>query len=154
MFDYFEEVTLSKTLENIMKLGRPIFSEIVARPLSCWFLYSFLTHIFFLCAVLKKEYRKQNQGMNIVKFILEIMVIRLGVWVVLIRICLTRCIWLIHIVNSRVGIIWVKWAQCEIWIHIRIEKIIIVEFHFTNNHKNKEKANNKQKERKLKPSLY
>ena len=69
MFDHFEEVGLSKTLDNFVKLGRPTFSEIVARLLACWLLYSFLTQIFLLCVVLKKEYRKQNQGMNIVIFI-------------------------------------------------------------------------------------
>ena len=46
MFDHFEEVGLSKTFKNIVKLGWPTFSEIVARPLACWLLYSFLTQIF------------------------------------------------------------------------------------------------------------
>ena len=66
--DHFEEVGLNKILENIVKLQRPTFSKIVVRPLACWLLYSFLTQIFLLCVVLKKEYRKQNQRMNIVKF--------------------------------------------------------------------------------------
>ena len=30
---YFEEVELSKTLENIVELERPMFSDVVARPL-------------------------------------------------------------------------------------------------------------------------
>ena len=37
----------------------------------------------------------------------------------------------------------IKWGWCEIWIHVRIEKIVVVEFHFTNNHKQKRKSNNK-----------
>ena len=82
------------------------------------------------------------------KIILEIMVKRLGAWVVLIRIRPTRCIWLVYIVKNRVGIILIEWGRCEIWIHIRIERIVIVEFQFTNNHKKKEKSNNKQKEKK------
>ena len=47
-------------------------------------------------------------------------------------------------------------GQCEIWIHIRIERIIIVEFYFTNKHKQerKNKQTNKKKEKKSKPSLY
>ena len=69
MFDHFEEVGLSTTLKNIVELGRPAFSKIIARPLACWLLYSFLTQIFLLCVVLKKEFRKQNQGMNIMEFV-------------------------------------------------------------------------------------
>ena len=34
MFDHYEEVGLSKTLENIMELGRPTNYEIIARPLA------------------------------------------------------------------------------------------------------------------------
>ena len=34
MFDHFEEVRLSKTLENFVKLGRPTCSEIVTQPLA------------------------------------------------------------------------------------------------------------------------
>ena len=33
MVVHYEEVKLSKTLENIMELERPTFSEVVARPL-------------------------------------------------------------------------------------------------------------------------
>ena len=44
---YFEEVGLSMTLENIVKLGRLTFSEIFVQP-SAWLLYSFLTQIFLL----------------------------------------------------------------------------------------------------------
>jgi len=69
MFDYFEEVRLSKALENIVELGRPSCSEIVARPLAGWHLYSFLTQIFLHMVVLGKEYRKRNREMNIVKII-------------------------------------------------------------------------------------
>ena len=46
MFDQYEEVELSKTLENIVELERPTCSEIIARPLAGWHLYSFLTQIF------------------------------------------------------------------------------------------------------------
>ena len=34
MVVHYEEVELSKTLENIVKFGRPSYSEIVARPLA------------------------------------------------------------------------------------------------------------------------
>ena len=78
------------------------------------------------------------------------------VWAVLIRISPTRCIWLVHIVKNQVGIIQNKWGRCEIWIHIQIERIVIVEFHFTNNHKQKRKSKQqtKRKEKiKTKPIL-
>ena len=67
------------------------------------------------------------------------------VWVVLIRIRPTRCIWLVHIVKRRVGIIRIEWGRCEIWIHIWIERIVIVEFHFTKNHKQKERIKQQTK---------
>ena len=69
MFDHFEDVGLSKTFENTGELERPTYSEIVARPLTGWLLYSFLTQIFLLLVVLEKEYRKQNWEMNIVKIV-------------------------------------------------------------------------------------
>ena len=43
MVVHYEKVELSKTLENIVELERLIFSEVVARPLVDWLLYSFLT---------------------------------------------------------------------------------------------------------------
>ena len=65
------------------------------------------------------------------------------------------CIWLVHIGKNRVGIILNKWSWCEIWIHIRIERIVIVEFHFTNNHKKNENANKQiKRKKKSKLSLY
>ena len=60
MVVHYEQVELSKTLENIVKLERPSFSKIVARPLAGWHLYSFLTQIFLQLVVLEKEYRKEN----------------------------------------------------------------------------------------------
>jgi len=62
MVDHYEEVELRKTLENIVELERPSFSEIVARPLVGWLLYYFLTRIFLQWEVREKEYRKQNWG--------------------------------------------------------------------------------------------
>ena len=59
MISYFEEAGLSMNLENIVKLGRLTFFEIVARP-SAWHLYSFLTQIFLLYVVLEKEYMKYD----------------------------------------------------------------------------------------------
>ena len=48
-----------------------------------------------------------------------------------------------------------KWGRCEIWIHIRIERIVIVEVHFTNNHKQKRKIKQQTKRKKMsKPSIY
>ena len=43
-----------------------MFSEVVARLLVDWLLYSFVTQIFLQLVVQKKEYRKRNRGMNIV----------------------------------------------------------------------------------------
>ena len=63
MVVHYEEVELSKTLKNTVKLERPMFSEVVARPLVNWLLYSFVTRIFLQLVVQKKEYRKRNQGM-------------------------------------------------------------------------------------------
>ena len=42
----------------------------------------------------------------------------------------------------------------SVWIHIRIERILIVEFHFTNNHKQKTKKQTTNKKKRKKPSLY
>jgi len=69
MVVHYEEVELSKTLENIVKLERPSFSKVVARPLIDWLLYSFLTQIFLQLVVLEKKYRKQNWEMNIVEIV-------------------------------------------------------------------------------------
>ena len=63
MVFYFELVELSMNLGNIVELGRP---EIFVQP-PAWLPYSFLTRIFLQWVGLEKEYRKQNQGMNIVK---------------------------------------------------------------------------------------
>ena len=62
MFDHFEEVGLSKTLENTVKLGRLICSEIAAQPLASWLLYSFLIQIFIQFDVLEIEYMKFDVG--------------------------------------------------------------------------------------------
>ena len=57
--------------------------------------------------------------------------------------------WLVHIVKRRVKFIRIEWRRCEIWIHVRIERIVIVECHFTKKITNKKKkSNNKQKEKK------
>ena len=66
MIVHYEEEELSKTLENTVKLERPYFSEVVARPLVNWLLLSFRTQIFLQLVVQKNEYRKRNRGMNIV----------------------------------------------------------------------------------------
>ena len=65
MVGHYKEVELSKTLENIVELERPTFSEVVARPLVNRLLYSFLTQIFLQLVVPEKEYRKRNWRMNI-----------------------------------------------------------------------------------------
>ena len=59
MVVHYEEVELSKTLENTVKLERPMFSKVVARLFVDWLLYSFVTQIFLLWAFQKKEYRKR-----------------------------------------------------------------------------------------------
>ena len=66
MVFYFGLVELSMNLENVVELERSMFSEVVARPLVDWLLYSFVTQIFLQWEVQKKEYRKRNRGMNIV----------------------------------------------------------------------------------------
>jgi len=69
MVVHYEEVELSKTLENIVKLERLTFSDIVARPLIGWLLYSFLIQIFLQLVGLEKEYRKRDWEMKIVKIV-------------------------------------------------------------------------------------
>ena len=54
MVVHYEKVEQSKTLKNIIELERPTFSEVVARPLVDWLLYSFLALIFLQLVVLKK----------------------------------------------------------------------------------------------------
>ena len=66
MVFYFELVGLSMNLGNSVDLGRLTFSKIFVRP-PAWLLYSFLPRIFLKWVGLGKEYRKHNQGMNIVK---------------------------------------------------------------------------------------
>ena len=51
-----------------MELGRPTFPEIFVRP-PTWLLYSFLVQIFLQLVGLEKEYRKKNQGIDIVKIV-------------------------------------------------------------------------------------
>jgi len=46
-----------------------------------------------------------------------------------------------------------KWGWCEIWIHVRIEKIV-VEFHFTNNLKQKRKIKQQTKRKKKSKQAY
>ena len=46
MVVHYEEVKLSKTLKNIVKLEKPIFFEVVARPFVDWLIYPFLAWIF------------------------------------------------------------------------------------------------------------
>ena len=66
---HYEEVELSKTLENIVELGRPSCFDIVAQPLASQLLYSFLSQIFLQWVRLEKEYRKRDRGINIVRFV-------------------------------------------------------------------------------------
>ena len=136
-----------------------------------WLPYSFPNRIFLRLVEQEKEYMKQNRGMNIMKIvdkvvenltrgrwipmtlwrvaiILKILVIGLGVWVILSQIISIWLIWLVHVVYSRVGVIWVKWDQSEIWIHIRIEKLLLKSIsQFT---KKKNKQTNKQLRKKKK----
>jgi len=51
--------------------------------------------------------------------------------------------------KKQVGIIRIKWGRCEVCIHIKIERIVVIGFHFTNNHKQKRKSKqtNKKKEK-------
>ena len=66
----------------------------------------------------------------------------------------TRCIWLVHIVKNWVRIIRNKWDRCEIWIHIRIERIVIIEFYFTNNHKQKRKSKQTNEKKESQNQAY
>ena len=60
-----------------------------------------------------------------VEIILEIMVIRLGAWVTLIRIRPIRHTRLVKVMICRVGNIRKK-GWCVIWITIKIEKIVAI----------------------------
>ena len=115
-----------------------------------WLPYSFSNWIFLRLVEQEKEDMDPNRGMQIVDKVVEnltqgrwilmnfvksgnyfeIIAIGLGTWIILSRIIPTRHIWLVHVVHSRVGVIRVKWGQGEIWIHIRIEKIIVVKIYF------------------------
>ena len=58
----------------------------------------------------------------------------------------TRCIWLVHIVKYRVGIILVKWGVT--WISIKIENIVVIS-HITQEMSNtNKKQTNKQTNKK------
>ena len=69
MVVHYEKVELSKTLENIVELGRPPCSDIVAQHLASWLLYSFLAQIFLQWVGLEKEYRKRDRRLNIERFV-------------------------------------------------------------------------------------
>jgi len=45
-------------------------------------------------------------------------------------------------------VIRVKWDQSEIWIHIKVENIIVVEIQFTNEHRQKVKIKQAKKQTK------
>jgi len=68
MVFYFELVGLSMNFGNIVKLGRPTFSEIFVQP-PAWLLYSFLARIFLQWVGLEKKHRKRNHGMYIMKIV-------------------------------------------------------------------------------------
>jgi len=57
MVVHFEEVRLSMNLENFVDMVRLACFEIVNQP-PAWLRYSFITQIFLLSVVLKKEYMK------------------------------------------------------------------------------------------------
>ena len=80
--------------------------------------------------------------------IISVLFIILGLGHILSRIIPTWHKWLVHVVHSRVGVIQVKWGQGEIWIHINIEKIVVVKIYFTIYKKNKQ--TNKQRKKKEK----
>ena len=83
-----------------------------------------------------------------VEIVMEIIVIRWGTWVILIRIRPIRHTRLVKVMICRVGNIR-KRVWCVIWIIIEIEKIVIIG-HITqwNTNKKKEKQTNKQRKRK------
>ena len=85
-----------------------------------------------------------------VEIILKIMVIWLGIWVILIRIIPTRHIWLVHVVHCRVRVIRVTWGRGEIWIHIIIERIVVIKIHITVYKKENKQTNKQQRKRKRK----
>ena len=55
-----------------------------------------------------------------------------------------------HVVHSRVGVIRVKRGRGEIWIHIMIERIIIVKIYFIIYKKENKQTNKQTKKRKEK----
>ena len=175
MIFYFELVELSMNLENIEELGRP---EFILRP-PPWLLYSFLAQIFLQWVGLEKDYRNQNREMNIVKNVdkvdkedklVENWTRRRWISIDSVKSwnyfrnyghkigsigCIdsdkSNPVYLVgSYLKNQVEIIQIKWGQCEVWIHIRIERIIVVEFYFTNNYKQKKKRQTTNKKNKIK----
>jgi len=73
----------------------------------------------------------------------------------MIRISPTRCIWLVHIVKNRVGIIRIKWGRCEYGFILGLKELLLLSISQTITNK-KEKTNKqiKRKEKiKTKPVL-
>ena len=66
MVVHYEEVELSKTLENTVELERQMVLEVFARLDVNWLLNSSITQIFLQMVVQKKEYMKRNRDMNTV----------------------------------------------------------------------------------------
>jgi len=66
MVVHYENVELSKILENTVELERQMVFEVVAQLSVNWLLYSFATQIFLQMEVQKKEYMKWTREMNIV----------------------------------------------------------------------------------------
>ena len=69
MVVHYENVELSKILENTVELERQMVFEVVARLSVNWLLYSFVTQIFLQMVVQKKEYMKWTREMNLVNIV-------------------------------------------------------------------------------------
>ena len=76
------------------------------------------------------------------------MVIRLEVWVVLIRICPTRCIWLVHTVKSRLGLSESNGVDVKYGFILRLKELLLLDSISQTITNKKEKANKQTKRKK------
>ena len=85
---------------------------------------------------------------------MKIMVIRLEVWVVLIRISLTRCIWLVHIVKTGLKLSKTNGVGVRYGFILGLKELLLLNSISHTITNKKEKSNNKQKERKCQNQAY
>ena len=167
---------LSTNLGNSVDLGRLTFSEIFVQP-PVWLLYSFLDWIFLQLVVLEKKYRKQKSENEYCE------ICGLGGWkfdsgeVNPHWLCEELKLFLKYwSSDKRYGLYWVEYIQSRLfdWVMFfkaglelfdneidvkygfifELKKIIVVEFHFRNKHKQEIKNKQTKRNKKSKLSLY